>query len=140
MGVSLTRIVQFTMKVFSIVLLVVASVHCEAEADAYTLSQVAHGLTHGGIITGVDYGHGLVTGYGALGNRGQYYYAGPGLNHYYGKREAEAAPYTPSQVAAGVPVADALATGHPHNVGYIAYTSYSYPASGYPYGYPHYYY
>merc|ERR1711879_1037569 len=136
---SLTRIVHFTMKVFSFVLLVVASVQCEpeAEADAYTLGQVAHGLTHGGIITGVDYGHGLVTGFGALGNRGQYYYAGPGLQHYYGKREAEAAPYTPYQVAAGVPVADALATGHLHNVGYIAYTSY--PSSGYPYGYPHYY-
>merc|ERR1711988_1785645 len=94
MGVSLTRIVQFTMKVFSLVLLVVASVQCEAEADAYTFRQVAYGLTNGGFITGVDYGHGLVTGYGALGNRGHYGHY-PGL-HYYGKREAEAgaAPYT----------------------------------------------
>merc|ERR1712110_1273456 len=95
MGVSLARIVQFIVKVFSIVLLVVAGVQCEAEADAHTLAQVAQGLTYGGIITGVDYGHGLVTGYGALGNinRGNYYYAGygPGFHHY-GKREAEPAP------------------------------------------------
>ena len=107
-----------------------ASVQCDADADAYTFGQVAFGLTNGGIITGVDYGHGLVTGYGALGNRGHFYHAGP---HYYGKREAEAGPYTPYQVAAGLPVADAIATGHPHNVGYIAYTSF--PSTGYPYPY-----
>ena len=115
---------------------------CEAEADAHTLAQVAHGLTYGGIITGVDYGHGLVTGYGALGNinRRNYYYAGygPGFHHY-GKREAEAAPYTHYQIAAGLPIADAWATGHPHNVGYIAYTSSSYPSYGARYGYPAYY-
>ena len=115
------------------VLLVVASVQCEAEADAYTFRQVAYGLTNGGFITGVDYGHGLVTGYGALGNRGHYGHY-PGL-HYYGKREAEAgaAPYTPYQVAAGLPVANAFATGHPHNVGYVAYTSY--PSTGYRHPY-----
>merc|ERR1712098_420562 len=54
------------------------------EADAYTLGQVAHGLpvanayatgqvAYGGargVITGVDYGYGAVSGYGAIGNRG----------------------------------------------------------------------
>ena len=124
-----------------------ASVHCEAEADAYTLGQVAFGLTNGGVITGVDYGHGLVAGYGALGNRGHFAdqvygvvqyqpyhhqqgtYNVPRRPHYYGKREADS--YTPYQVAAGLPVADAFATGHPHNVGYVAYTSY--PSTGYRY-------
>merc|ERR1712089_3674 len=39
----------------------------------------------------------------------------------YGKREAdaEADPYTMGQVYAGLPVANAIATGHPHNVGVI---------------------
>merc|ERR1712105_295947 len=39
------------------------------DADAYTVGQVAHGFTNGGVITGVDYGHGVVSGYGAIGNR-----------------------------------------------------------------------
>merc|ERR1712243_428796 len=43
------------------------------------------------------------------------------LNVMYGKREAEpeAKPYTMGQVYAGLPVANAIATGHPHNVGVI---------------------
>merc|ERR1712098_912733 len=49
------------------------------------IGQVHAGFTHGGIITGVDYGHGAVSGFGAIGNRGIY-----GV---YGKREAEADPY-----------------------------------------------
>merc|ERR1712240_916713 len=42
-------------------------------------------------------------------------------NVMYGKREAqpEAEPYTMGQVYAGLPVANAIATGHPHNVGVI---------------------
>merc|ERR1711872_595119 len=42
-------------------------------------------------------------------------------NVMYGKREAEpeAKPYTMGQVYAGLPVANAIATGHPHNVGVI---------------------
>merc|ERR1712150_90450 len=50
--------------------------------------------------------------------------------HYYGKREAEAEPYTVGQVYAGLPVANAYATGHPHNVGYTGY-----PYAHYGYGY-----
>ena len=142
---------------------------------------MAFGYTNGGYITGVDYGHGLVSGYGAIGNRG---YAGypvhhigkreaepwtigqvaaglpyhnaaldgrlhnPGVitgvsyghlgyaapHHYYGKRDAE--PYTIGQIHAGLPVANAYATGHPHNVGHISYVSHGY--AGYPtYGFYH---
>merc|ERR1711885_38153 len=47
----------------------------EAEADAYTIGQVAYGGARG-VITGVDYGYGAVSGYGAIGNRG-FGYAGP---------------------------------------------------------------
>merc|ERR1711884_223041 len=92
------------MKSFALVLAFVASVSC----DAYTVGQVAHGYTHGGIVTGVDYGHGLVSGVGAIGNRA-----------FYGKREAEADAYTIGQVAAGLPIANAYATGRAHNVGVI---------------------
>merc|ERR1712168_1126243 len=153
------------MKVFAVVLAAVASVSC----DPYTIGQVAYGYGHpAGVITGVDYGHGLVSGVGAIGNRAVYgghlgYYGkreaepytvgqvaaglplhnaaldgrlhNPGLitgvsygayGHglgYYGKREAEAEPYTIGQVYAGLPIANAYATGHPHNVGYTAYVS-----------------
>merc|ERR1711872_854519 len=94
-----------------------------ADSEPYTIGQVAHGYGHG-IITGVDYGHGLVSGYGAIGNRGYYGgYAGYGSIHhgFYGKREADADSdaYTIGQVAHGLPVANAYATGHPHNVGVI---------------------
>merc|ERR1712046_267788 len=66
--------------------------------------------------------------------------------HYYGKREAEAEPeaYTIGQVHAGLPLVNAYATGHPHNVGYttnVGYTHYPYAHYGYGYttngGYPH---
>merc|ERR1719222_183495 len=91
------------MKSFALVLAFIAGASC----DAYTLGQVAHGYTAGGVVTGVDYGHGLVSGVGAVGNRAVYaaapaVYSGvhagvySGLNsvygHYYGKREAEAEP------------------------------------------------
>merc|ERR1712218_696616 len=52
----------------------------EAEADAYTIGQVAHGLTNGGVVTGVDYGHGVVSGVGAIGNRAVYA-AAPAVQH-----------------------------------------------------------
>merc|ERR1739838_510898 len=81
----------------------------EADADAYTIGQVAHGL-HRGIVTGISYGHGL--GYGGYGH----------LGGYYGKREADA--YTIGQVAHGLPVAHAVASGRAHNVGVITGISY----------------
>merc|ERR1711970_1196810 len=105
----------------------------DAKSDAYTIAQIQHGLpVHNayatghphnvGVITGVDYGHGRVSGYGAIGNRG--YYGG----HYYGKREAdsEADAYTLGQIAYGLPQHNAYATGHPHNVGVITGVDYGY--------------
>ena len=82
-------------------LLFVAAVKAGAEsdaksdADAYTFGQIYHGLpVHNayatghphnvGVITGVDYGHGHVAGYGAIGNRGYAGYGYAGLGHYYG--------------------------------------------------------
>merc|ERR1712045_985792 len=110
------------MKSFALVLAFIASASC----DAYTVGQVAHGATYGGIVTGVDYGHGLVSGVGAIGNRAVYapavhsYAAYPAVHHgaYYGKREAEA---------------DAYATGRAHNVGVI--TGVSHGAYGAHHGY-----
>merc|ERR1712174_24015 len=117
------------MKSFALVLAFIASASC----DAYTVGQVAHGATYGGIVTGVDYGHGVVSGVGAIGNRAVYahapavhsYAAYPAVHHgaYYGKREAEAEAYTLGQVAAGLPVHNAYATGHPHNVGVLTHVS-----------------
>merc|ERR1712126_758990 len=49
----------------------------DSDSDAYTIGQVAHGHAYG-VVTGVDYGHGLVSGYGAIGNRGYAGYAGYG--------------------------------------------------------------
>merc|ERR1712106_914995 len=115
MGASLTRL--FNMIAFAFVLLAVAGVHCDS--DAYTIGQVAHGAGYGGIVTGVDYGYGYVTGYGAIGNRG-----------YYGKRDAE--PYTIGQVARGLPIAQAIASGRAHNVGVVTGVSY-----GHGLGYGH---
>jgi len=158
------------MRAFAFVLLAVAAVN--ADSDPYTIGQVASGLTHGGVVTGVDYSNGVVSGVGAIGNRayaGHVGYAGVGhlgyANHvvaapsaysytpavraystpaygyartygysgnFYGKREAEAEPeadaYTIGQVAAGLPVANAYATGHAHNVGVVTGTTYAHAA------------
>merc|ERR1711970_1064226 len=108
------------MKAFAIVLLAIVATKADsdADADAYTFGQIACGLPQAnayatghphnvGVITGVDYGHGRVSGYGAIGNRGYYGgysaghigYSGYG-GHYYGKREAdsEADSYTIAQI------------------------------------------
>merc|ERR1712123_260759 len=145
MGASHRRL--FIMRACALVLLAIASVHCDS--DAYTIGQVAHGAGYGGVITGVDYGYGHVAGYGAIGNRGYYgkrdaepYTIGQvahglGYGHvggYYGKREAEAEAdaYTIGQVALGLPLHNAIATGHAHNVGVV--TGYGY-GHGLGYGY-----
>merc|ERR1712003_346487 len=123
------------MESFALVLAFIASVSC----DAYTLGQVHHGATYGGIVTGVDYGHGLVSGVGAIGNRAVYAhapavhsYAAVPVHHgaYYGKREAEADAYTIGQVAAGLPIHNAYATGRAHNVGVITGVSYGHGLYG----------
>merc|ERR1712241_45234 len=73
----------------------------EAEADPYTLAQVAAGQTAGGVITAIDYGHNT----GGLRPLVHHVPAVYSVYHpytaYYGKREAEAEPYTLAQVAAG---------------------------------------
>merc|ERR1712183_886736 len=51
------------MRAFAIVLLAVAAINADADADAYTLGQVYTGRTNGGVITGV------VSGLGDVGNR-----------------------------------------------------------------------
>merc|ERR1712126_758764 len=95
------------------------------QANAY-----ATGHPHNvGVITGVDYGHGHVAGYGAIGNRGYAGYTGyggysGGYRGYYGKREADSDAYTIGQIAYGLPQANAYATGHPHNVGVITGVDY----------------
>merc|ERR1711955_170471 len=124
-----------TMRAFVIVLLAAVAVNADAEAEAYTVGQVAHGLTNGGIVTGVDHGHGVVSGYGAIGNRAISHVAGvynahpvntvyntvpvhnvagvyntpavypnvyTGSNHLYGKREAEPFHHTGLGHVAGV--------------------------------------
>merc|ERR1711997_121146 len=114
----------------------------DADSDSYTIDQVAHGLPqanayatghphNAGVVTGVDYGYGRVAGYGAIGNRGYAGYAGnlgySGFgSHYIGKRSADADSdsYTVGQVALGLPQANAYATGHPHNPGYVRGISY----------------
>jgi len=52
-----------TMRAINFVFLV-SMVQAEAGPDAYTLEQVSQGLPVAGIITGIDYGHGLVPGAG----------------------------------------------------------------------------
>merc|ERR1712183_253498 len=164
MGPVLGRLFStIKMRAFAFVLLAAA---VKADSDPYTIGQVASGLTHGGVVTGVDYSNGVVSGVGAIGNRayaGHVGYAGVGhlgyanhvvaapsaysyspavhaystpaygyAGHYYGKREAEAEPeadaYTIGQVAAGLPVANAYATGHAHNVGVVTGTTYAHAA------------
>merc|ERR1711955_182336 len=98
----------------------------EADSDAYTIGQVALGLpVHNAYATGHPHNVGVVTGVGYSGYGG---YAGYGGYHhlgFYGKREADSDAYTIGQVAYGLPVANAYATGHPHNVGVITGVGYS---------------
>merc|ERR1712156_602717 len=85
----------------------------EAEAEPYTLAQVAAGQTAGGLITAIDYGHstGLrpvvpavaqVKAVSAVSAVPAVYSHIPYISGvHYGKREAEPEPYTLAQVAAG---------------------------------------
>merc|ERR1711874_678066 len=88
----------------------------EAEADPYTLAQVAAGQTAGGVITAIDYGHNtgglrpLVHHVPTVYTAAYHPYTA-----YYGKREAEPEPYTLAQVAAGQTAGGVITSvgGHP---------------------------
>merc|ERR1712241_287144 len=73
----------------------------EAEPEPYTLAQVAAGRTAGGVITAIDYGHNTGGLRPLVHHVPAVYSAYHPYTAYYGKREAEADPYTLAQVAAG---------------------------------------
>merc|ERR1712180_183466 len=111
------------MKAFVIVALVAA---VSGEADPYTIGQVLAGQTNGGVLTSTTYHGGLkvagfpytkVAAVPAVSYAAAYPYAHAGV--YYGKREAEAEPWTVGQIAAGAHVAEAIKDGRAHNVGVI---------------------
>merc|ERR1712186_286712 len=133
------------MKAFVIVALVAA---VAGEADPYTIGQVLAGQTNGGVLTSTTY-HGGVKVEGFPYTKAvlpAVTYAGWPYAHagvLYGKREAEAEPWTVGQIAAGAHVAEAIKDGRPHNVGVITnaaiapvatYAAYPY-AHHYPYAY-----
>merc|ERR1711973_464088 len=137
------------MKAFVIVALVAA---VSGEADPYTIGQVLAGQTNGGVLTSTTYHGGVkvagfpytkVAAVPAVSYAAAYPYAPAGV--YYGKREAEAEPWTVGQIAAGAHVAEAIKDGRAHNVGVITNAAiapvaathvYSaYPYAHYPYAY-----
>merc|ERR1712013_508345 len=137
------------MKAFVIVALVAA---VSGEADPYTIGQVLAGQTNGGVPTSTTYHGGVkvagfpytkVAAVPAVSYAAAYPYAHAGV--YYGKREAEAEPWTVGQIAAGAHVAEAIKDGRAHNVGVITNAAiapvaathvYSaYPYAHYPYPY-----
>merc|ERR1712008_347662 len=87
-----------------------------APVVSHVATPAVYSGVHSGVYSGIHSGvyNGLSSVYG---------------NHYYGKREAE--PYTIGQVYGGLPVANAYATGHAHNLGYATNVGYSHV--GYPY-------
>merc|ERR1712106_14796 len=118
----------------------------EAEADPYTIAQVATGQTHGGVITGISYGHGagLVPAVGVVPHAAYSAYHPYSYLHAYGKREAEAEaePYTIAQVATGQTkggVITGIGYGHGTGlvpaVGVVPHVAYS--AAYHPYSYLH---
>merc|ERR1712029_758278 len=107
----------------------------DADADAYTIGQVAAGLPYANAVaTGHAHnpGHIAYTSYPTntvyntyapyAAHVGYTGYTGYTGFHAIGKRDADADAYTIGQVAAGLPYANAVATGHAHNPGHIAYT------------------
>merc|ERR1711913_264983 len=124
-----------------------AEAEADAEADPYFLNGVygtgIHGVAttygHHGVVGGVHSTvaavpavHTTVGGYTAVSGINHGVYGGIYNRHFYGKREADAEPepYTIGQVAYGLPVHNAYATGHPHNVGYTNYVSTGYHGLG----------
>merc|ERR1712083_1277417 len=104
----------------------------DADSDAYTIGQVYAGLPqYNAIATGHAHNPGVITRTEyPLSNAyaGVYSaypaYAGYAGYHAIGKREADSDAYTIGHVYAGLPLANAIATGHAHNPGVITHTEY----------------
>merc|ERR1711889_29884 len=127
--------VHCTMRAVVLVLLGAVVINAEAEADPVLVHHTGVGHTIAGVynvhVPGVHHVAGVhpvhsVAPVAPVVHAGVKHVAGVYSHpfHYnvmYGKREAEpeAEPYTMGQVYAGLPVANAIATGHPHNVGVI---------------------
>merc|ERR1711879_720350 len=107
--------VHCTMRAVVFVLLGAVAINAEAEADPVLVHHTGVGHTVAGVynahVPGVHNVAGVHGAYPGVYSHPYHY------NVMYGKREAE--PYTMGQVYAGLPVANAIATGHPHNVGVI---------------------
>merc|ERR1711972_590795 len=111
------------MRAFVIVALVAA---VSGEADPYTIGQVLAGQTNGGVLTSTTYHGGVkvagfpytkVAAVPAVSYAAAYPYAHAGV--YYGKREAEAEPWTVGQIAVG---AHAVTyAGAPHAVAHTPF-------------------
>jgi len=129
------------MKVLLVVCLAFAGVSCEAEADPYTLAQVAAGIpATKALLSGqsriITYPNGvqqaIIPGYAAHVASPVYrtiaspVYSALAGHHFIGKREAEAEaePWTIGQVAAGIPQSRAAAQGR-LGLTSFPYTSYS---------------
>merc|ERR1712055_893857 len=100
----------------------------KADSDAYTIGQVAYGRPlANAYATGHAHNPGVITGIGYGGYGGYGVYGG-----FYGKREADSDSdaYTIGQVAYGLPLANAYATGHAHNPGVINGIGYGYGGYG----------
>merc|ERR1712089_35652 len=127
--------VHCTMRAVVFVLLGAVAINAEAEADPLLVHHTGVGHTVAGVynthipavhhVAGVHPVH-SVAPVAPVVHAGVKHVAGVyshpfHYNYMYGKREAEAEadPYTMGQVYAGLPVANAITTGHPHNVGVI---------------------
>merc|ERR1711951_141950 len=134
----------------------------DSDADAYTIGQEAAGLPYANAVaTGHAHNPGVITHtsdplnnvyhnvYNGVAHGYTAYNAFPhhgGLYHTIGKRaaDADADAYTIGQVAAGLPFANAVATGHAHNPGVIphpafpavrnVYSTFAHHAPVYSYG------
>jgi len=100
----------------------VAKREADSEAEAYTPAQVALGHTNGGVITGVDYGNGVVSGYGAIGNRAVAYAATPAVS--YAARPAVTYAARPA-VSYTAPVVSNVAPAVVSTYNTLPYTSYA---------------
>merc|ERR1712198_177471 len=128
---------SFKMKAFIICLAAIATV--SGDAKPWTIAQVANG-EHIRNALAENRGHNIgvitnaaiaptphaINSYGLTSTVSQAYtygvqsvYSYPSVYSYYGKRDAEAKPWTLAQVAAGEPAKNALAEGRLHNIGVI---------------------